>query len=119
MLALTTPVLNDPARPFLAPRRLAEALGLTLSDLAALSGVARNTLASSASSRAADAALSSIARIFLSASEMAGDEARAAIWFKHQPLPGYGGLTAFDLVRDGRAQLVLDYLESVRAGVYA
>ena len=51
--------------------------------------------------------------------DAAGDEQRAAIWFKHQPLPGWGGKTAHDLVREGKSDRVLDYLESVRAGVYS
>ena len=44
---------------------------------------------------------------------------RASLWFKHQPLPGWGGPTAHDLVAAGEAQSVLDYLEASRAGVYA
>ena len=53
------------------------------------------------------------------AAEMAGDEGRAAIWFKHQPIPGWAGKTAADLVRERRADRVIAYLEAVRAGVYA
>ena len=33
-----------------------------------------------------------------------GGDDRAAIWFKHQPLPGWGGKTPFDLVRDGKPE---------------
>lgn len=50
---------------------------------------------------------------------MAGDESRAAIWFKHQPLRGWAGKTAYDLVGEGKADQVLHYLEAVRSGVYA
>lgn len=52
-------------------------------------------------------------------SEMAGDESRAAIWFKHQPITGWSGKTAYDLVGEGKANDVLAYLEAVRAGVHA
>ena len=48
-----------------------------------------------------------------------GDEQRAAIWFKHQPIPGWAGKTAYDLVGEGKADQVLAYLEAVRSGVYA
>lgn len=58
-------------------------------------------------------------RILAMASEMAGDENRAAIWFKHQPIPGWAGKTAYDLVGEGKADKVLAYLEAVRSGVYA
>lgn len=105
--------------PFLSPRRVAELLGVTLSELAALIGVARNTLAAKAGARKVDAALSPVVRILTMAEEMAGDERRAAIWFKHQPIPGWAGKTAYDLVREGKADKVLAYLEAVRSGVYA
>ena len=67
----------------------------------------------------APTALSPIVRILAMAVEMAGDEQRAAIWFKHQPIPGWAGKTTYDLVREGKADKVLAYLEAVRSGVYA
>jgi hypothetical protein len=53
------------------------------------------------------------------AGEMAGSELRAVIWFKHQPIPGWAGKTAYDLVREGKADKVLSHLEAVRSGAYA
>lgn len=111
--------LADADRPFLSARRLAERLGLTMTELAALTGLARNTLAAKAGGRKVDSALSPLARIVSMASEMAGGEDRAALWFKHQPIPGWAGKTAYDLVREGKADKVLAYLEAVRSGVYA
>ena len=105
--------------PFLSARRVAEQLGVNLGELAALIGVARNTLTAKTGARKVDAALSPVVRILSMASEMAGDEQRAAIWFKHQPIPGWAGKTAYDLVHDGKAEKVLSYLEAVRSGVYA
>jgi hypothetical protein len=105
--------------PFLSARRVAERLGITMSELAALVGVARNTLSMAQGGRKVDAALSPVVRILAMAGEMAGGDDRAAIWFKHQPIPGWAGKTAYDLVRDGKADKVLAYLEAVRSGVYA
>jgi hypothetical protein len=105
--------------PFLSARRLAEALGVTLTELASLAGVARNTLNAKKGGRTVDTALSPIVRILTLASEMAGDDQRAAIWFKHQPIPGWAGKAAYDLVRERKADKVLAYLEAVRSGVYA
>lgn len=105
--------------PFLSARRVAERLGLTMSELARLVGVARNTLTAKGGARKVDAALSPVVRILAMAGDMAGGEDRAAIWFKHQPIPGWGGKTAYDLVREGKADKVLAYLEAVRSGVYA
>lgn len=58
-------------------------------------------------------------RILAIAEEMAGDKQRAATWFEHQPIPGWAGKTAYDLVQEGKADKVLDYLEAVKSGVYA
>lgn len=110
---------GDADAPFLSARRVAALLGVTLGELAVLIGVARNTLAAKTGARKADAALSPIVRILAMAGEMAGGEQRAAIWFKHQPLPGWAGKTAYDLVHEGKADKVLAYLEAVRSGVYA
>ena len=116
---LTAMRFGDEPTPFLSARRVAGALGVNLSELAELAGIARNTLAAKTGGRKADAALSPIVRILAMAGEMAGGEQRAAIWFKHQPIPGWAGKTAYDLVREGKADKVLAYLEAVRSGVYA
>jgi hypothetical protein len=105
--------------PFLSARRVATLLGVTLTELAALIGVARNTLTARTAARKVDAALSPLVRILAMAGEMAGNEERAAIWFKHQPIPGWAGKTAYDLVREGKTDKVLAYLEAVRSGIYA
>lgn len=110
---------GDSQAPYLSPQRVAEQLGVTLTELAKLAGVARNTLTGKTSARRVDAALSPLVRILAMASEMTGDQRRAAIWFKHQPIPGWAGKTAHDLVREGEAGKVLAYLEAVRSGVYA
>ena len=110
---------SDPAASSLSARRVAASLGVTIGELAALIGVARNTLAAKTMARKADAALSPVVRILAMAGEMAGGEDRAAIWFKHQPIPGWAGKTAYDLVGEGKADKVLAYLEAVRSGVYA
>jgi hypothetical protein len=110
---------GQPEAPFLSARLVADTLGVTLTELAALAGIARNTLTAKGGARTVDTALSPIVRIIALAAEMAGDVQRAAIWFKHQPIPGWAGKTAYDLVREGKAEKVLAYLEAVRSGVYA
>ena len=110
---------GDGHRRSCRPSRVSEQLGVTLSELARLIGVARNTLTAQSGARKVDHALSHVVRILAMASEMAGDENRAIIWFKHQPIPGWAGKTAYDLVGEGKADKVLAYLEAVRSGVYA
>ncbi|MCQ1838938.1 antitoxin Xre/MbcA/ParS toxin-binding domain-containing protein [Neorhizobium galegae] len=110
---------SEPQSALLSARRVSDLLGLTQAELAKLIGVARNTLTAKSGARKVDLALSPVVRILAMASEMAGDENRAAIWFKHQPIPGWAGKTAYDLVGEGKADKVLTYLEAVRSGVYA
>jgi hypothetical protein len=110
---------SEDSSRFLSSRRVSDLLGVTQSELAKLIGVARNTLTAASGTRKVDQALSPIVRILAMAAEMAGDESRAVIWFKHQPIPGWAGKTAYDLVGEGKAEKVLAYLEAVRAGIYA
>ncbi|MEJ6782778.1 antitoxin Xre-like helix-turn-helix domain-containing protein [Aminobacter sp. Piv2-1] len=118
-LGVSAAHFGDSRTPFLSARRVSEQLGVTQSELARLVGVARNTLAARSGARKVDQALSPVVRILAMASEMAGDDHRAVIWFKHQPIPGWAGKTAYDLVGEGKADKVLAYLEAVRSGVYA
>lgn len=102
----------------IAPRRLAERLRLPMSGLARLARVNRNTMAAKPESPAVQAKLGEIARIIARAADLSGDEGRAIIWFKHQPIPGWGQ-TAEDLVEQGYAEAVMEDLERMAAGVYS
>lgn len=118
-LEFTAGHFSEEKSPYLSAPRVSEVLGINQSELAKLAGVARNTLTAKSGARKVDQALSPIVRILAMAIEMTGDESRAVIWFKHQPIPGWAGKTAYDLVGDGKADKVLAYLEAVRSGVYA
>lgn len=102
----------------IAPRRLAERLRLPMSQLAKLAHVNRNTMAAKPNSPAVQAKLGEIARIIARAADLSGDEGRAVIWFKYQPIPGFGK-TAEELVEAGHAEAVMWTLESMEQGVYA
>lgn len=43
----------------------------------------------------------------------------AYAWLRSETLSGWAGRTAMDLVKEGRAKYVHDYIASVDAGVYA
>lgn len=47
------------------------------------------------------------------------DESEAWNWLNRTPLPGHGYATARDLLRKGRVQEVLAFIDSVDAGVHA
>ena len=48
-----------------------------------------------------------------------GSAMMAYAWYRSEPLAGFSGQTAMQLVRDGRGDEVLDYIDAVDAGVYA
>ena len=43
----------------------------------------------------------------------------AYAWYRSEPLPGFSGQSAMQMARAGRAADVLDYIDSVDAGVHA
>lgn len=103
----------------IAPRRLAARLHVPMTGLARMARLNRNTLAAKAKSPAVQAKLGEIARIIARAADLTGDEGRAIIWFRHQPIVGFGGKTAENLVEDGHAEAVMWHLEGLENGVYA
>lgn len=51
--------------------------------------------------------------------ERFGSSEKAEAWYQSEPLPGFGGMTAKQLVRADRAGEVLEYIDAVDAGVHA
>ena len=48
-----------------------------------------------------------------------GSPLTAYAWYRSEPIPSFGGSTAEQLVRDGKADLVRSYLDRMKAGGYA
>jgi uncharacterized protein (DUF2384 family) len=110
----------DRRRGTISPARVAAALRVTQSQLARIANVHRNTLARSPNSPAVQERLGAVARIVSEAAElMGGDMPRAIVWFRHQPLAGFDGETAAELVAEGHADAVLAHLDVLREGGYA
>ena len=103
----------------IAPQRMAARLRVPMTELAKLTRLNRNTLASKAGSTSVQAELGTIARIIARAAELSGDDGRAIIWFRHQPITGFDGKTAEQLVEEGHADAVLWHLEGLENGTYA
>lgn len=103
----------------IAPRRMADRLRVPMTQLSKLAHVNRNSLADRPGSPAVQAKLGQIARIITRAAELSGDEGRAIIWFRHQPIPGFSNKTAEELVEAGQGDAVLEDLERMAEGVYS
>jgi len=48
-----------------------------------------------------------------------GSAKRARHWFEKEPLPGFSGQTAEQLVQAGRTEEVRDFLAAVDAGIHS
>jgi uncharacterized protein (DUF2384 family) len=110
----------DGERGMISPQRVSDLLNLPMARLAQIAHVHRNTLAQRPDSPAVQGRLGEVARIVATAVDLlGGDTGRAIIWFKHQPLAGFEGSTAEEMIAAGHADAVLAHLEMLRDGGYA
>ena len=110
---------SDSTKPFVSAPEITARFGITQTELAHLAGVNHRAFSENEVKRKLDEAVRPLARIFTMASEMTGSDKQAALWFKHQPIPGWAGKTAFDLVLERKTDRVLAYLLSVQSGFYS
>ncbi|MDT0576396.1 hypothetical protein RM533_09370 [Croceicoccus sp. F390] len=101
------------------PKALAATLRISMSELAELVGVSRNTLSTEPLGKKGRDALTPLVRLLSQAAEMAGTEDRAVVWFKYTPIVSMGTKTAMEHVKDGNAGWVQGHLRNVYNGVYA
>ena len=110
----------DPALHGISPDRVAATLHAPLADIARLVDVHRNTLTRAPASPKVQTRLGEVMRILSIATDLlGGDLDKAVVWFRHQPLAGFDGRTAEELVSAGHSQAVLTHLGMLREGGYA
>lgn len=120
MLATPLETVYVPQLQAISPDRVASLLHMPLADIARVTDVDRNTLTRAPGSAKVQSRLGLMMRILTEASDlMGGDVAKAAIWFRHQPLSGFDGQTAEDLVATGHADAVVTHLAMLPDSVYA
>jgi transcriptional regulator with XRE-family HTH domain len=109
------------AAPVLTPDQLATRLGVTQVELAAAAGLSRDAVSKTArrNSPATQARLRVLLGILNRVTPWAGSPLMAFAWYRSQPLPEFGDLTAEDLVKQGRAEAVQGYLSRIAEGGYA
>ena len=119
MLSTFLDEISNSRAGIIDPARLGAALKMPLSQIARITHLHRNTLARHPDSPKVQERLGVIARIVTEATELCGSPGQAVIWFRYQPLAGFDGHTAQELVEEGMAPAVLDYLRELRDGAYA
>lgn len=111
--------VSEPKGGGLSPNRVSGALNMSVADLSRVTRLHRNTLTRTPGSPFVQARVGEVARIVAQAAEIIGDDDRAAIWFRHQPLAGFDGRTAEELVGAGHGDAVLMHLDTLLDGGYA
>ena len=107
--------LQEPRTPYISPKRLSAALGVQVANLAALSGVHRNTLRNPGSERV-QTKLREMVKAITAAAAVTDDIAKAIYWFRNEPIADYDHKTAAELVADGRLEAVLSHLRDLENG---
>ncbi len=105
----------------IASTALAKELHITKGGLAEAVGLSRDSVSKKVrlESKATQARLRETVEIINRVTEWSGSVGRAFAWFRSQPLPSFGDKTAEDLVKEGRAKAVKDYLSRIADGGYA
>lgn len=102
----------------IAAEQVADAFGMSKSQLAETAGLTRETLYRSQRIGApkAQSRLREMLEIISRVSDWAGGKDQAMAWYRAQPLPAFGGRTAEALVKDGKAAALRNYLDHMALG---
>ena len=103
------------------PKRIAVTLRTTGEEIAWTVGLGRDAVQRKDRIRSArtQRRLREMVEILNKVEPRFGSALMAYAWFRSEPLPGFDGWTAMPLVRDGRADEVLEFVDAVDAGVHA
>lgn len=106
---------------FFAPRKIATALRTTSEDVARTAGLGRDAVqrANRVHSDKTQRRLREMVEIINKVEPRYGSALLAYAWYRSESLPGFSGRTAMQLVRDGRSDEVMDFIDAVDAGVHA
>lgn len=104
-----------------APRKIADALHTTSEEVARTAGLGRDAVQRKDRVRSGrtQRRLRAMIEVINKVEPRFGSGMMAYAWYRSEPLPGFSGQTAMQLVRGGRAEEVLDYIDAVDAGVHA
>jgi len=104
-----------------APRKIANALRTTSEEVARTAGLGKDAVQRKDRVRSdrTQRRLREMVEVLNKVEPRFGTALMAYAWYRSEPLSGFSGQTAMQLVRAGRVDEVLDYIDAVDAGVYA
>jgi len=104
-----------------APRKIVDALRTTSDELARSLGLGKDAIQRKdriASDRT-QRRLRQMVEVLNKVEPRFGSALLAYAWYRSEPLPGFSGQTAMQLVQNNRADDVLTYIDAVDAGIHA
>jgi hypothetical protein len=104
-----------------APKKIADAFRTTSEEIARTAGLGKDAVQRKDRVRSdkTQRRLREMVEIVNKVEPRFGSGLMAYAWYRSEPLPGFSGRTAMQLVREGRADDVLEFIDAVDAGVYA
>lgn len=106
---------------YFVPRKIAEALRTTSEEVARTAGLGRDAVQRKDRARSdrTQRRLREMVGVLNKVEPRFGSALIAYAWYRSDPLPGFSGQTAMQLVRSGRTDELLAYIDAVDAGVHA
>jgi hypothetical protein len=103
-----------------APRKIAEALRTTSDEIARTIGLGKDAIQRKGRLRSdkTQRRLREMIEIINKVEPRFGSGLIAYAWYRSEPLAGFSGQTAMQLVRSGRTDEVLEYIDAVDAGIH-
>ena len=104
-----------------APRKIADAFRTTSEEVARTAGLGKDAVQrrDRVQSDRTQRRLREMIEVINKVEPRFGSALMAYAWYRSEPLPGFSGQTAMQLVRAGRAEDVLDFVDAVDAGVHS
>jgi hypothetical protein len=107
---------QDAGASTLSPKRFGDVLSIDIQTLATQAHVHRNTISRAPASESVQKFIREALRVIRAAHDLSGNVSRAIFWYRNEPLPPFGYMTAEQLVSGGRTEDVLRYVASLEAG---
>ena len=106
---------------FISPKVVADTFHTTVKEVAELTGLSIDAVSKREriGSKSSQKRLRDLVMIINRLTPWCGTPFQAYAWYRSEPIPSLGDATAEDLVKHGKAHLVMSYLSRIAQGGYA
>lgn len=119
MSVLTSHLIDESG--FVSPKSVAKEFHTTIKEVSVLSGLSPDTVAKQDRfrSKKSQQRLRDIVFILNRVMPWCGTSMQAYAWYRSEPIPSFGDLTAEDLVKRGMSEAVIEYIVRIAEGGYS